>query len=135
MSDGTSEYVRENPGLFLAMIESVVRLTGDGLLVGRKSRHNANRYESYPSDKIRTTDDFETRIGRRLAGATVGYPADAGGDDDHLWLRFIDGAGNRYYVEFRDAPTPELRKGVKDLYALAARTCDQGKLTPPPPHG
>lgn len=129
---GTSRSVIGNPGLFESSIESLLRLTQDGLLVWRISRHNPKRFEAFPSDEIKTKEDFELRIGKRLAGATVGYPADADKKDDYLWFRLIDGVGERYYVEYHDAPTPELKSFVKQLYALAKKECGKGTVTSMP---
>ena len=129
---GTSYAVLENPGLFEDCIASVMRLTEDGLLVWRKSQNNPNRFMSYPSSEIKTTEDFELRVGRRLAGATVGYPVEANNNDRYLWFRLTDGVGEQYYVEYHDAPTPELKSLVKQLYAIAKKKCGKGTVTSMP---
>ena len=109
---GTSYAVLENPGLFESSISSLTRLTKDGLLVWRISRHNPKRFEAFPSSEIKTREDFELRVGKRLAGATVGYPADTDKKDQHLWFRLTDSIGEQHYVEYHDAPSPELKSLV-----------------------
>ncbi len=116
-----------SPQLMTSMIDAVMRMTDDGRLVWRRSRQNQNRFEALPSDKIVTQDDFETMIGRRLAGITVGYPVEADGDDAHLWLRFTDGAGEKHYVDKDDLP--ELLPLAKELYLFARARLDQGAVT------
>lgn len=132
---GTSCTVLDNPSLFESVIESVMRLTKDGLLVWRKSQNNPNRFVSYPSSEIKTKQDFELRVGRRLAGATVGYPVGANNDDKYLWFKVTDGAGEQHYVEPKDAPTKELKRLVKKLYALAKAECGKGSVTSLPLYG
>ncbi len=126
---GTSHAVLKNPGLFESSIQNLIRLTKNGLLVWRESRHNSKRFEAFPSGEIRTREDFELRIGRRLAGATVGYPAGADKKDKYLWFRLTDGTSERYYVEYHDAPTSELKSLVKQLYTLAKSECGNGSVT------
>ena len=90
---------------------------------------------SYPSSEIKTTEDFELRVGRRLAGATVGYPVEANNNDRYLWFRLTDGVGEQHYVEYHDAPTPELKSLVKQLYAIAKAECGKGAVTSMPLYG
>lgn len=78
---GTSCAVIDNPELFERSIEALMRLTVDGLLVWRVSRRNPKRFVAFPSGEIKTREDFELKIGRRLSGATVGHPADTDGKD------------------------------------------------------
>ena len=132
---GTSYAVLENPSLFEDCIASIMGLTKDGLLVWRKSQNNPNRFMSYPSSKIKTTEDFELRVGRRLAGATIGYPVEANNDNRYLWFRLTDGTGEQHYVEYPDAPTNELKTLVQELYATAKSECGKGAVTSLPLHG
>ena len=133
--NGTSYAVLNNPGLFESSIQSLIRLTKRGLLVWRVSRHNPKRVEAFPSSEIKDKEDFELRVGKRLAGATVGYPADTDEKDRYLWFRLTDGVGEQHYVEYRDAPTPELKSLVKQLYALAKKECGKGTVTSMPLYG
>lgn len=132
---GTSYAVLDNPELFECSIQALMRLTKDGLLVWKVSRHNPKRFEAFPSSKIKNREDFELRVGRRLAGATVGYPADTDEKDRYLWFRLIDGVGEQHYVEYHDAPTPELKSLVKQLYTLAKAECGKGSVTSMPLYG
>ena len=133
-STGTSYIVLENPSLFEDCIASVMRLTKDGLLVWRKSRNNPNRFVSYPSSAIKTVQDFELRIGRKLAGATIGYPVEENNNNRYLWFRLTDGVGEQHYVEYHDAPTHELKSLLKELCSLAKSRCDKGTVTSLPLH-
>jgi len=129
LNTGTSCAVLDNPEFFESFIQSLLRLTKDGLLVWRVSQHNPKRFESFPSSEIKTKEDFELKVGRRLAGATVGYPADTPEKDRHLWLRITDGTGQQHYVEYHDAPTSELKSLVKQLHTLAKLECGKGSVT------
>ncbi len=126
---GTSYTVLDNPQLFESSIEALIRLTKEGLLVWRVSWHNPKRVEAFPSSEIKNIGDFELRVGRRLAGATVGYPADTDEKDRYLWLKITDGTGEQHYVEYHDAPTPVLKSLVKQLHALAKSECGKGPVT------
>lgn len=132
---GTSFSVLDNPGLFENSIQALIRLTREGLLVWRVSAHNPKRFEAFPSSEVKTTEEFELRVGRRLAGATVGYPTDAEEKDRYLWLRITDGTGELHYVEYKDAPTLELKSLVKQLHSLAKSECGKGSVTSIPLHG
>lgn len=132
---GTSYAVLDNPGLFESAIQNLMRLTKCGLLVWRVSRHNPNRFEAFPSSEIKNREDFELRVGKRLAGVTVGYPADTDEKDRFLWFRLTDGVGEQHHVEYHDAPTPELKSFVKQLYALAKKECGKDSVTPMPLYG
>ena len=132
---GTSYAVLDNPELFESSIQALIRMTKNGLLIWRVSRHNPKRVEAFPSSEIKNKEDFELRVGRRLAGATVGYPADTNEKDRYLWLRITDGTGEQHYVEYHDAPTSELKFLIKQLHKLAKSECGKGSVTPMPLYG
>jgi len=126
---GTSCFVLDNPELFENSLQSLMRLSKEGLLVWRVSQHNQKRFEAFPSGEIKTKEDFEFKVGRRLAGVTVGYPTDTPEKNRHLWLRITDGTGQQHYIEYHDAPTLELKSLVKQLYNLAKSECGKGSVT------
>jgi hypothetical protein len=126
----TSSTVFDNPELFESSVQALIKLTQGGLLVWRISRHNSKRLVAFPSSEIKTPEDYELKIGRKLAGATVGYPIDTSEEDDFLWLSITDGNSEKHYIEYSDAPTSELRSLLKQLHTLAKSECDKGSLTP-----
>ncbi len=132
---GTSREVLDNPSLYENCIIAAMNLTEGKLLVWRKSKHNPNKFEAFPSDKIKTEQDFENQIGKKFTGITVGHPADARKIDKYLWLRITDGCGQQYYIEYRDAPTDELKILVKKIYDLASSKCNKGSITSLPLYG
>lgn len=129
MERTSSDFVLRNPEVIENWLSWVIHMTEDGLLVWRRAAGNPKRLMAYPSDRIRTPADFEMLIGRRFAGVTVGYPADAEETDHEMWLRLIDGVGERYYLEYRDAPEV-LRQTMKAVHSLALGRCGQGQVTP-----
>ena len=128
MDKSSSDLVLCNPGLFAGLLEAVLRLTDDGLYVWRRAEGDPKRLTAWPSRLIRTPEDYEMRIGRRLAGVTVGFRAETPGTDNELMLRIIDGVGNHYYLEYRDIPA-ELRRLVKKVHRVAKKRCGKGRLS------
>ena len=113
------------PEEILDCISWIIQMTEDGRLVWRdKSGKIGHKiFKAYPSDRIRTIDDFEMLIGRRLAGAVVGYPTEG------ALLRFMlrSGTGDTYPLD----ATRENDAGgmIHDLYVLAEKSAAENKPT------
>lgn len=106
-------------------IQWIVMLTERGLLVWRdKSEDGKPKYRAYPSDKIKTTDDFERQIGQRLAGATIGYP----GKTNELRFMLTDGNDNKYFLNDNSRIN---HKVLEDLFWLAKKSAAEDKPISP----